>query len=241
MDDEVIFMLKHLDSALVEMTIAAMGTGVDLAACADTHAAVIFLAPMPTDGNFPRQTFRLPEGFAKPVTPQGGWGESCIQPFIVEKVALRTQKEEAERLGMEGNFFESPAKRQWRLGTADGNGARPALLNIAMVFEPTGRAASKDVPRIQLEVWKMVQKNCKAGMGPPRLPYLIYTTNVRINTTLAHEQEKRDGGMSCIFSLHRNIAEIMNSGEQDTITERFSHILSRITNQKGVQFPRRYK
>jgi len=231
MDDEVVFMLKHLDTALVEMTIAAMGTDVDLAACADTHAAVIFLAPMPTDGNFPKQTFRLPEGFVKPVTPQGGWSESCIQPFIVEKVELRTQKEEAKRLGMEGNFFESPARREWRLGTTDSNGFRPVLLNIAMVFEPTGRAVSKDVHRIQLDLWKMVQKNCKAGMGPPRLPYLIYTTNVRINTTLAHEQEKRDGGMSCIFYLHRNTAEIMISEEQDTITERFNQIHSCIIDE----------
>jgi len=74
-------------------------------------------------------------------------------------------------------------------------------------------------------------------MGPPRLPYLIYTTNVRINTTLAHEQEKRDGGMSCIFSLRRNTAEIMNSEEQDTITEYFSPILSCLTNEKAVQPP----
>ena len=114
MDDEVIFMLKHLDTALVEMTIAAMGDDVDVATCVDTHAAVFSLAPMPTDGNFPKQTFQLPEGLVqKPVIPEGGWSESCIQPFIVEKVVLRTQKEEAKRLGMEGNFFESPAKREW--------------------------------------------------------------------------------------------------------------------------------
>lgn len=232
MDDEVIFMLKHLDTALVEMTIAAMGTDVDLTACADTHTAVIFLAPMPTDGDFPKQTFQLPEGFVKPIKPQGGWSENFIQPFIVEKVELRTQKEEAKRLGMKGDFFESPAKRDWRLGTTDSSGARPVLLNIAMVFEPTGRAISKDVHRIQLGMWEMVQKNCKAGMGPPRLPYLIYTTNVRINTTLAHEQEKRDGGMSRTFTLHCHSAETMNSREQDTITERFGQILSCLTHKK---------
>jgi len=237
MDDEVIFMLKHLDTALVETTIAAMGNDVDLATCVDTHAAVFSLAPMPTDGNFPKQTFQLPEGFVKPVTPQGGWSESYIQPFIVERVVLRTQKEEAKRLGMEGDFFESPAKRTWRLGETDGNGASPALLNIAMVFEPTGRAISKDVHRNQLSVWKTLQKNCKAGMGPPRFPYLIYTTNVRINTTLVHEQEKRDGGMSCILSLHRNTAEIMNSEEQNTITAHFNQNLSCITNEKGIQLP----
>ncbi|KAF9457287.1 hypothetical protein BDZ94DRAFT_1326376, partial [Collybia nuda] len=190
-DDEVIFMLKHLDTALVEMTIAAMGNDADLDMCAETHAAVIFLAPMPADGEFPKPTFQLQEGFVKAIKPKGGWSEKSIKPFIVEKVELRTQMQETKRLGMEGDFFESPAKKQWRL--RGNTGAHSGLLNIAMVFEPTGRGVSKDVPRSQLQIWETVQKNCKTRVVPPRLPYLVYTTNVRINTTLAHEQEKRDG------------------------------------------------
>ena len=172
MEDEALYLLKHHDVDLVEMAVAAMGPDVDLSIETETHAATIFLAARSSDSKLPN--------------PIGGWRADFVQPFCIEKVVVGPVKEQAKRFGLDRDFLEHPIERQKRLF----HGSH-AMLNISIVFEPTGKFVTKNVPRIQLSVWEMVQESERKTTNPPRLHFLCHTTNNRINYKLMLEHEKR--------------------------------------------------
>lgn len=172
MEDEALFLMKHHDVDLVEMAVAAMGPDVDLSIETERLAAVFFLAARSPDSKLPN--------------PIGGWRLDLVQPFDIEKVVVGPVEEQAQRFGLNRDFLEFPIQRIKRLFYGS-----HAMLNVSIVFEPTGKFITKNVPRIQLTVWKMSQEREKKTTNPPRLNYLRHVTNGRINYGLLREHERR--------------------------------------------------
>lgn len=174
MEHEVLFLPKHhdVDLRLVEMAVAAMGPDVDSSIEAERLAATFFLAVRSPDSKLPN--------------PIGGWRADSVQPFCIEKVVVGPVKEQAQRFGLDRDFLEDPIQRQKR----HFHGSH-AMLNISIVFEPTGKFVTKNVPRIQLSMWEMTQEPKRKTTNPPRLHFLLHVTNGRINYRLVHEHEGR--------------------------------------------------
>lgn len=162
----MLFLLKHSDTDLVEMAIASMGPNVNLLTETESKATIFFLAPGAVDSKLPK--------------PDGGWRPALIQPFHIEKVELRSVREEAKRWGLGREYLEDPVIRANRLRHGDNT-----PFNINMVFEPTGRFVTKHIPRIQIHVWEILQ-----GRGTSRIQNVSHVTNVRLISTLKEEHEK---------------------------------------------------
>jgi hypothetical protein len=167
----VIHAMKHHDTHLVELAIAAMGTDVDLATETEITAAVFLFAP--GNGQLPG--------------PECGWIPTLMQPYRIESVSTSPIKEQARIFQLDRDFLEDPAKRWERLRHGD-----HAKLNISMVFEPTEIFFTKNVPRSQLWVWKMSQDKEKETHNPPRIHFLRHVSNGYINSNLKLEHEMAD-------------------------------------------------
>lgn len=180
MEDEALYLLKHHDTGLVEMAIAAMGPDVDLTVEIERLAATFFLAVRPADSELPN--------------PIGGWRAGFVQPFCIEKVVVGPIKEQARRFGLDRDSLEHPIQRKNRLCHGS-----DAMLNISIVFEPTRKFVTKNVPRIQLSIWEMTQERERNTTNPPRLHFLRHVTNGRINygLMLEHERQPQNAGEAC--------------------------------------------
>jgi hypothetical protein len=209
MEDEVVYLLKHHDVDLVEMAISAMGPDVDLSIEIERVATTFFLAARSPDSGLPN--------------PIGGWREDMIQPFGIEKVEVGSVKEQAQRFGLDRDFLEHPMQRQNRLS----HGSH-AMLNVALVFEPTSKFVTKNVPRSQLTMWEMIQAREKQTTNPPRLHFLRHTTNGRINFGLMREHERRPPNVGQSSKLDNR--ETDGSGTISTISSNAQHSVDMSSN-----------
>ena len=209
MEDEVLHLLKHHDVELVEMAIGAMSLDVDLSIEIERVATSFFLAARSPDSGLPN--------------PVGGWREDMIQPFCIEKVEVGPVKEQAQRFGLDRDFLEHPIQRQNRLF----HGSR-AMLNVTLIFEPTGKFVTKNVPRVQLSWWEMIQTREKQTTNPPRLHLLRHTANGKINTALMHEHEKRPPNVGQSSKLANR--EKIDTGTISTISSNTQRSVDMSTN-----------
>jgi hypothetical protein len=60
-----------------------------------------------------------------------------------------------------------------------------------MIFEPSGRTTTKRVPRVQLDVWQMLQEKEKTTINPPLLYWKIMMTNGSIRSETKTDEEKK--------------------------------------------------
>jgi hypothetical protein len=105
-------------------------------------------------------------------------------PYKISRVVSVVLLElEAQKRGLDYPFFENPIDRHLRLSRRE--------LGVSVIFEPSGRATTKRVPRIQLDVWQMVQKKEKTTTNPPALYWQIMTANSRIRSETKTREEKK--------------------------------------------------
>jgi hypothetical protein len=108
----------------------------------------------------------------------------CTPPYkISREVSVVSLELEARKRGLDHPFFEDPLDRHWRLSHQQ--------LGVSMIFEPSGRTTTKRVPRVQLDLWQMLQEKEKTTTNPPLLYWQIMMTNGSIRSETKTDEEKR--------------------------------------------------
>jgi hypothetical protein len=168
-DVAIQYLLQFHDTAIVEISVMALlkeDIDVDFERELDRKAVVLTVEPREGD-----------EEMAAAVT------RGRIPPFKISKeVSVVSLEQEAQRRGLDFPFFEDPYDRQVRLARKQ--------LGVAVIFQPGGRAITKRVPGIQINVWKMIQEKEKITTNPPMLYWQIMMSNNRVNMEL--EEEKKE-------------------------------------------------